>query len=136
VSSDETNNVIKAWRIREVFRHLRIPAILVSALAILESISEGSGVNALGFALSLEQGTNLSDGEFEVIDKSKEVVQITTLDTLDNATQLLGTDFGDRVHRKGSWFRQVVPDRKYAHLRNVFDVLVRSDVELRLAWFG
>jgi hypothetical protein len=136
MSSHETNTIIKAGRIREVLRHLRSPSILVSVLAILESISEDRGINALGFAFPLEQWTDFPERESQVIDKPKKVIQITTVDTLDNATQLLGSDLGDRVHRKGHRLRQIVPDRKHAHLRDFIDVLVCSDVELRLARLG
>jgi len=71
-----------------VVRHLSVPPALVPINPIFELLGERRRVQTFRRRLLLEQRAHLVEGYAHVFDKSKDVVQISTLHALDNAAQL------------------------------------------------
>ena len=84
-----THDVVESWRIGKVVGHFLAPSALVTIDPISELVGERRRIQTFCSRLLLEQRKYFTERHTHVFDKSKDVVQISTFDPLDNAAQLL-----------------------------------------------
>src|SRR5581483_7581114 len=86
-------------------------------------------VKALGLGLLLEEGSDLGKAQTKLICQAQEVVEVSALDALKDASQLFCANLFKRVDGEGKDVGQVVPDWSEGSLYDRLDVLVRGKVK-------
>ena len=59
MSANDAHDVVKAWRIGQVFTHLVVPSALVAFDTVLESVRERVGIDSHRTSFSLEEWSDL-----------------------------------------------------------------------------
>lgn len=85
--------------------HLGAPPFGIARDAILEPLGEGIRIETLRPSLLLEERSGLREREPQVLSQTKEVIKVATLNALNDAAELLGSDLLDRVDGEGDGLR-------------------------------
>ena len=93
----DANDVVETRRICNMLWHLLLPPKLVSIEAVLESLLERRRIDSLRFRLAFEERANLCEIHSYILHEPEDVVDVTALDALDDAAQLLRGDLLDWI---------------------------------------
>jgi hypothetical protein len=96
-----THYVVELWWFGKMVGHLSAPSALVPIDPISKLVGERRRIQTFCCRLLLEQQAYFTERHTHVFDKSKDVIQISTFDTLDDAAQLLCRNLVDGVD--GEW---------------------------------
>ena len=107
MSAHHPYDIVESGWVGKVFRHFAIPAQPVSSDPVLESVGERAGIEVLRLSLPFEQPTHLRERHLHVIHEPVEIVDVSALNALDDASELLGGDLLDRVDVERNWVGQI-----------------------------
>lgn len=97
VPTNHTHHVVELRWLSKMIGHLSAPSVFVTNDAISEFVGERRRIQTFCFRFLLEQQAYFIERHAHVFDKSKDVVQISTLHALDQAAQLLGRNLVEGV---------------------------------------
>lgn len=108
--TNNTYHLVESRWIGKLVGHLSTPSAFVSIDPIGELVSERARIQALCHRLLLEQRAHLTEGHSHVLYEPKDVVEISTLHTLDHAAQFLCRDLVDGVDGERDSIGEIRPD--------------------------
>jgi hypothetical protein len=122
--------LVEAGWVSEVLGHFGDPPLAVAFYAVFEPQGEGGGVEILSPSFAFEERSDVGEPRPGFLGKPEEVVEVPTLDALDDTAKLLRADFLDGIDGKGNRIGEVWPDPKEDPFLDRLDGFVGREIEV------